>query len=102
MKTTLKVGSKVNFLVGHVSRKYGCKYGIIKEVIDIYSDGSKLYPESRYKLGAKNTHKNDLNLSTSPDFGDFYCKGFVISACNTKGQIKEDIIVTESFVAKTI
>ena len=36
MKTTLKVGSKVNFLVGHVSRKYGCKYGIIKEVIDIY------------------------------------------------------------------
>jgi len=102
MSTKFKKGEKVNFKVGRVSKKYGCKFGFITRVIDIYTDRTLKYPEEEYDLSKENIHLHSLNLSVDAYFGDFYCKGFVINACNSEGVIKEKIIVTEDFVSNNI
>jgi hypothetical protein len=102
MNAKFKKGEKVNFKSGSVSKKYGCRFGTIIEIVDIYTDGNLKYPAGKYDLRQDHCLKVALNLSTNTDFGEFYCKGYVINACNVNGIIKEKITVTEDFILKTI
>ena len=102
MNAKFRKGEKVKFKSGRVTKKYGCKFGTIIEIVDIYTDRNLKYPAGKYNLRQDHYLKAALNLSTNTDFGEFYSKGYVINACNVNGIIKEKITVTEDFILKTI
>jgi len=79
------------------TKKYACKGGTVIDTIQLYTNNKLMYPQLKYDLS--NTHRNDIMISTDPEFGDAI-DGYVIRAHNFLGEYKETITCTEGMVRK--
>jgi len=93
-KTTYKKGDRVEF--DQVTRKYGCRGGIIKEQIPLYTDDTVKYPS----LPVDHPHGGDkvINVYREYALGRRKLVGYVIYAIGMCGKHVETVCVTEGFI----
>jgi len=78
-----------------VTKKYGCRFGIIKDSIKLYTDHSLKYKN----LQKNHPNRNDVNYYTDVGVDRTRVDGYVINALNSLGVYVETIVVTEGFIS---
>ena len=87
-----KVGEAIKLT--RVSRKYGCRKGIIKGAVKLYSNDKLKYP---------NTNSKDIQLSLNSDIFDqsVVYQGYIVDCVDILGEFKETITCTEGMIRKS-
>ena len=99
-KLTYKQGDRVEF--AQVTRKYGCRGGIIKEKIQLYTDDTPKYPSlpvNHPHGGMKviNIYRNILD-AISDKTSCRTVEGYIVDAIGDCGNHVETITVTDKFI----
>jgi len=94
-KPTYKKGERVEF--AQVTRKYGCRGGIVKEKVTLYTDDTPKYP--MLPLDHPHGGMKVINIYREPVWG---CTrdmvGYVVDAVGGGGDHVETVCVTEEFI----
>jgi hypothetical protein len=85
---TFKKGDYV--VLSRVTRKYGCKHGMVVKKITIYTDGTKKYPEA----AANSSFAGDINIYSEEGPSRIPISGYIVDALDVLGRPRETVVVT--------
>jgi len=94
-KPTYKKGERVEF--AQVTRKYGCRGGIIKKKVTLYTDDTPKYP----MLPLNHLHGGMKAINIYREKVEGFArelKGYVVDAVGECGDHVETVCVTEEFI----